>query len=331
MNRAQEVFSDLLGIREVYESEMGELREVQEHLIADNAMLQREIEDLDYLNLYDLANVKDIIPVGDRRRHLMRLRRLRHEHPLAKQAIKLILRFTLGRGVQYVVSPKIDPAKLVSTSAGPEEAPLDQQPTRGGILPIKFVDPTKPASAPGSPAPKNVVPFRKKVSADLAGDTLQEPDNDPIRDIVEEFWNDDDNKLILTSRAAERDALDDVATDGEKFFLGFEDPAAPYLKLSFLPVEEITHIVYDPDNRARPVYYQRTYIEQKFDGKNDQYVPDSEPIKKYYLDYRVTDEDLTRIGSSIVIPVEQEGSAGAARLPPVRQPRLGEGGKTRGF
>jgi hypothetical protein len=300
MNRAQEVVSDLLGIREVYESELGDLREVQEHLLSDNALLQREIEDLDYLNIYELTNVKDIIPTGDRKRHLLRLRRLRHEHPLAKQAVKLILRFTLGKGIQYVVSPKVDPAALVDSPPEPTPELADplKQSTKG-IFPVKYADPAQPPAP--SPAPKNVVPFRGKISSDYLNAVLDKG-NDNIRDIVDAFWKAPENRLILTTRAAQRDSLDDVVTDGEKFFLGVEGEGPPYLVLSYLPVEEITHTVYDPDNRAQPVWYQRTFIEQKFDGENDQYIPSGEPTKRYYLDYRVTDEDLARIGNKISIP-----------------------------
>jgi hypothetical protein len=109
VNRAQEALFELIGADEVVnrlEEQNGELLERQDALENENRLLTRQIEDLDYLNLYDVRNITEIIPGDQRKKVLNRLRRLRHENPLAKQAVQLTKRFTLGKGIQWTIDQK---------------------------------------------------------------------------------------------------------------------------------------------------------------------------------------------------------------------------------
>lgn len=261
MNRVQEVVADWIGAvpREVieakesefqeqvssvqteYEAKLSEhetqLQEIQratEAILSDNRMLQRAFEDLDYLNLYDLTKVHDILPKATKRETILRLRQMRHENPLAKQGIRLITRFTLGKGIRWICK------------------------------------------------------------------------NDEVRTALNDFWQDEDNKVLLTSHEAQKEFLDEVATDGEKFLACFEAPnVKPYLKLAEIPMEEVTDIIYDPDNRRVPVYYKRKFKELVYDGKEERYkVPKGQSKGKvlFYRDFRISDERLEEIKERIRIP-----------------------------
>lgn len=292
MNGIQSAIANIAGVKEqldTYEKDQAEVVRVMEALVSDNALLQRQIEDIDYLNLFEMNQVVDILPLGDRKRMLQKLRRLRHDNPIAKQAVNLIIRFTLGRGVQWVLTSE----KPDNEPPAPELAPADQQPNRN-ILPIKFL-PT-----PGET--KAATPPSATIAAKNSVQDVQNPDNDPIRDIIKAFWNDDDNKLAFTSHKAMQVMLDEIVTDGEKFYVCFESDVEPYLKVSEVPIEEISDIIYDADNRLRPVYYKRHYVEMVYDGTAEIYKPKGNPKTTYYLDYRITDEMLTDIKKSIRIP-----------------------------
>lgn len=127
MNRVQEAVASVLGIDEVYTSQIQELQAAKESVeteytervqetetqletiqrtlesvISDNRLLQRSIEDLDYLNLYDLTKIHDVLPGATKMETIRRLRRMRHENPLAKQGVRLIVRFTLGKGIRWI-------------------------------------------------------------------------------------------------------------------------------------------------------------------------------------------------------------------------------------
>jgi hypothetical protein len=245
MNRAQEAIARVLGvddaiaerdetiggIQEEYQTQLQDLGRQLEAVVSNNRLLARAFEDLDYLNLYDTHRITDILPEATRKETILKLRRLRHDNPLAKQGIRLIVRFTLGKGIQWITK------------------------------------------------------------------------NQPIRDALMEFWQDEDNKLVFTTDTSMKEFLDEVATDGEKFLACFEKAnVAPYVKFAEVPLEEIEQIIYDPNNRRVPIWYKRHFTEEVYDGTKEHYVVRGKAKTLYYLDYRVTDEKLEEIGTQIKIP-----------------------------
>lgn len=251
MNRVQEAIADALGIKdafqeqiEVKETEWGEeksafseqlveINRAFEQVVADNRLFARTIEDLDYLNLYDLGAIKEVLPNVNTPATLKRLRRLRHDNPIAKQGMRLIVRFTLGQGINWISK------------------------------------------------------------------------NRAIHDALTEFWEDEENKILLTTHEAQKEFVDETATDGEKFFACFEAPSvAPYLKLAEVPIEEIKDTIYHPQNRKVPIYYKRQFKPLKYDGTKERYEPSDKVRDKilYYRDFRISDERLADIGDTIKIP-----------------------------
>ena len=222
MNQVQLAIARVTGLEDVFEQtqvQISELSDAYEHIYSDNQMLQRTLEDIDYLNLYDLGGIKEVLPGLNREETLQRLRRMRHDNPLAKQSVKLIIRFTLGKGVQWVLAPEnpVDMGAAVDAGASPPPKPgqdpenPDQAPPTNRPLPTKFVQIPRRARAPESimPFPGAVDPKAdERDDADEYGPdgkTSAEPGDDvpdPIRDIIEAFWNDADNRLILTSHRA---------------------------------------------------------------------------------------------------------------------------------
>lgn len=278
MNAIQEAIARVTGVDEL----IGELQDTLEHVGAENALLQRQIEDIDYLNLFDLNHITDVIPLGDRKKAINRLRRLRHENPLAKQSVNLLVRFTLGKGIQLVVGP--DPSREpqagndVAGPAGSTDA--DQLPTAA--------------------RPSNVVDISSRRRP-----VQEQEETDQTKDILNEFWWDRENQIALTSHEAMREWVDAVRTDGEKYFVCVEGAATPYIRMTEIPIEEIQTIIYHPNNWKIPVYYKRQHQELIYDGANDQYKIDGEPKTTYYLDYRITDEQLADVQSKIKIPASK--------------------------
>ena len=284
MNTVQETIAKMVGFDQMFDSQESQLQEmanIMEHLVSDNQMLQREIEDLDYLNLLDMGSIAEVLPIKDRRKTIARLRRLRHDNPLAKQAVKLVVRFTLGKGVQWVLAQEPD-----SGSQHLGESPPDDEPTQ-------------PEPGDGPPPPPTKLIQLPRAARSRQEEIIQ--DTDPIRDILNTFWNDQENKLAFTTHRAMQQMLDEMVTDGEKFYACFEDPSPPYLKVSEIPLEEINHIIYHPDNRLRPLFYKRGYQPLKFDGANDQFIADGAPVVKYYWDYRIREEDKAELLKKVKI------------------------------
>lgn len=306
MNQIQEAIARVTGVseelqstREAYLHELEGVEENQKELMlalssleSQNALLQREIEDLDYVNLFDLNHITEVIPLRNRKQHYHRLRTMRQHNPLAKQSVKLITRFTLGKGVQISIGP--DPEKELEAAA---EVPAED-PEAGGPDKINGLFP-----GPSQSAPKTLPPLPRK--RPQISEEVEPAEDDQLKEIVDSFWNDDENRLAFTSHEAMKEWLDETATDGEKFFVGFVADSAPYVKLTEIPVEEITNIVYSPDNWKIPVYYKRDWQPMKIEGDNEMLVPDGQPKTRYYLDYRITEEMLEPIKSRIKIKAEK--------------------------
>lgn len=123
MNRVQEAIARLAGVedqiidrdaqieaqesqlsttQEQYQTQLQDLGRQLDSVVSDNRLLARAFEDLDYLNLYDTRKIVDILPDATRAETIKKLRRLRHDNPLAKQGMRLIVRFTLGKGVRWM-------------------------------------------------------------------------------------------------------------------------------------------------------------------------------------------------------------------------------------
>jgi hypothetical protein len=293
MNQIQEAIARVTGLDDVVEGLHNQVESVQR----TNVLLQHQLEDLDYLNLYDLHNIQETIPLGRRRDYVNRMRRMRHENPLAKQSVKLILRFTLGRGVQISIGP--DPEKALD-DASQTQLPVDDEsaPKLNGLFP----GPRNNNSRQGANLPP-LPRARPQVSEEV-----DSGGEDPLKDIVTSFWKDKENQVALTSKLAMKDWLDGNVTDGERFFICFEDTAPPYVKLTEIPLEEIVSIIYHPQNRLIPVYYKRVWQALIFeDGK---YVINGEPKTKYYLDHEIDEEQLTEINKSIKIKGSEKADIG---------------------
>lgn len=297
MNPVQSALARITGIDEIIDlqrtqleeqnsqlteqkSELTQIADVMEHLVSDNAMLQRQIEDLDYLNIFDFSNIKEIITPAGRSSAITRIRRLRHDNPLAKQAVKLVVRFTLGKGVQWDLATE------------QEEEDQNDLPADNGVDQV----PSGPV-----PSPTKLVQIPR--SARAAGEAVVPPPvADPHADILRAFWKDKDNRLAFTTHKSMQKMLDDVITDGEKFYACFEGSVEPYVKVSYIPLEEIDLILYDPENRLKPVFYRRRYQELVYDGVAEQWKPASQPKTAYYWDYRITKDEQADLLKKLRIP-----------------------------
>lgn len=296
MNPIQEAIARVAGLDDEFNGLRRTLEETNtslEHIISDNALLQRQIEDLDYLNLFDVSHITEVIPGAQRKNVINRLRRLRQENPLAKQAVKLTLRFTLGKGIQYTVAPPAEPPSVA-------EPPADD--TTG--IPSPNPLPT--------PLPTRLPP--------PAGE------DDNLTQILQAFWRDPDNQLIFTSHKAMKEWLDDCYTDGERFFACFTGPAEPYVKLADIPADEISAIIYHPDNRRVPLYYKRVFQEHTYSDEAG-YRPLGNPKTLYYLDYSITDEQLAEVGSRVKIPAAKKADPAIRIFHSMPNPLWGKAGK----
>jgi hypothetical protein len=134
-----------------------------------------------------------------------------------------------------------------------------------------------------------------------------------VQPVVDEFFKDPDNRLAAFSpQAIERMNLG-FMLDGEVFIALNTSRADGHVKLSIIPVSEITELVRHPDNPQRVVAYQRTYKPERFDWSTGKRVTNTESVVCYYRDIEAPDLDEPRLGDD---PAAAELLAGCPSLVP---------------
>lgn len=121
------------------------------------ALQERRLDEVYYLNMNSIPSRDEyvILPQAKKRDVVRRLRILRQENPLAKQAMKLAIRFTLGKGVSFLVKDEssqeavmafwdhpINQAVLTSWRAMKER--FDEKLTDGEIFIVMAAAPAEP-------------------------------------------------------------------------------------------------------------------------------------------------------------------------------------------
>jgi hypothetical protein len=119
VNRWQRAIAQATGINEWVESQEKdkvELKSALEEVQTSYSKLERYLEDVDYLNLFDpyYGQDQDILPAAKRKQTITRIRRLRHENPIAKQGVRLAVRFTFGRGISYIINDR-KPKRIIDS------------------------------------------------------------------------------------------------------------------------------------------------------------------------------------------------------------------------
>lgn len=117
------------------------------------------------------------------------------------------------------------------------------------------------------------------------GEGLRYSSNNPeVKQVMDDFWLDEDNQLELTSHQAQEQKSTELQVDGEIFFVLFvnEDNR---VKVRTLPPEEITQILSAPGDFRRALYYERRYRNMRYDIPNKRWVPDTADHYDYYPDW----------------------------------------------
>ena len=109
-----------------------------------------------------------------------------------------------------------------------------------------------------------------------------------IQDVIDDFWDDPDNKTELTGKQAQKMKSNTFQLDGNIFLTLFVNISDGKVKVSSIPIEEVDEIIMHPDNRRKPLWYKRVYQDQKFDYSSGAYSP-VENKTVYYRDWKNTD------------------------------------------
>lgn len=112
-----------------------------------------------------------------------------------------------------------------------------------------------------------------------------------VQTIVDEAWDDEDNKRVLTSFKAQLALNTDLSIQCNVFPLGFDDGKDGRFKLGLLQHDAVETAVRDPENYLRVLYYLARFKRQEWDFANDRPKMDAQPSRVlYYENWGALDE-----------------------------------------
>ena len=145
-----------------------------------------------------------------------------------------------------------------------------------------------------------------------SGIPIPQTDNPKLQQLFSEFWNDPENKAVLTTPEAQREKDRDLQMGGDLFWTAFVNPSTGHVKLSDIASGEVRDIITDPDNRRKHLYYKRVFTPTRYDFKEDQ-LDSSLPGQAQITYYRTARH-----------PIEREQKPGKAPFGPPEE-KLSEG------
>lgn len=133
-----------------------------------------------------------------------------------------------------------------------------------------------------------------------------------VQEVIDEFWNDIDNKRVLTSYGGQIAFGTDLALQSNVFFQVFDDGADGKVKVTTLNHDEVENAVRDPDNRLRVLYYVARHrrFEWDYDSDRAKIQPGVQQQKPTYYEsweFESAEEEERREGQLEKAPANRVG------------------------
>jgi len=93
-------------------------------------------------------------------------------------------------------------------------------------------------------------------------------DDSDVQKVLDDFWNDPDNRMALTAAPAQKTLLTHLRVEGELFLYLFTDKETGRVKVRLGEPLEIDDIIPDPEDEARPLYYKRRWAKRTYDYRD---------------------------------------------------------------
>lgn len=105
-----------------------------------------------------------------------------------------------------------------------------------------------------------------------------------LNDFIQALWDDPSNKADFTSTSAQIANETELRTAGNVFFTLYPDLQTGLVEIRTIPVEQVMDIICNPQDKAEPWYYLRTWTESNFNEFTGQ--TDTRQRTAYYPDMR---------------------------------------------
>ena len=125
-----------------------------------------------------------------------------------------------------------------------------------------------------------------------------------VQELLEEFWSDRDNQIILTKPSAQIALLTDLLLADNVFVLIFDDGDDGKVKVGLLNADAVEEVVEDPEFRQRVLYYVARERKRHWDYKTARYVPDqlAKTLDPTYYEHYANVKSLEEDGVKVEKP-----------------------------
>lgn len=91
------------------------------------------------------------------------------------------------------------------------------------------------------------------------------PGEQDVNEVLAQFYDDDANQTAFTGAAARAMCEQTLGTDGNLFIALFTKPLSGRVQARTIPLDEITEIITDPEDKSQPWYYRRRWVKVVLD------------------------------------------------------------------
>jgi len=112
------------------------------------------------------------------------------------------------------------------------------------------------------------------------GLSIPTSEDDQLQEILQEFWDDPDNKKTLTTVMPQRMLSNKIQYEGNLFFMLFDDEEGK-VRVRILNTVEVVDIITDNDDRNKYLFYKVSLTNRKYDYRSDAY--DQQETQFWYI------------------------------------------------
>jgi hypothetical protein len=123
------------------------------------------------------------------------------------------------------------------------------------------------------------------------GVSLKANNKAKVARLVDEFWEDPVNQAVFTSHQSQKEAIDQLFTDGDLFIVMFPDPEDGTLHLGLVDAINCDDIITDPDNGRVALWYKVRQPDTRYDFGSGTYAMYTTSEFVYYRDWRNADDE----------------------------------------
>lgn len=98
-----------------------------------------------------------------------------------------------------------------------------------------------------------------------ARSTGKDPGEQDVNAVLSQFYDDEANQAAFTGAQARMQSEQTLGTDGNLFITLFTKPLSGRVQARTIPLDEITEIITDPDDKSQPWYYRRRWVKVVLD------------------------------------------------------------------